>query len=372
MNFFKKLYTEFQHSWKRWSRKICTQKPNYTTDGSDIVMGFWNNLPQDFVIMAPMADVTDCAYREIIAKYSRHGQPGGGPDVFYTEFVASDGLANDIGRPKLMHNFKYTENERPIVAQIFSNTPENIENAARICRELGFDGIDLNMGCPERNICKQGAGCGMIQTPELLPTVIAAAKRGAGTIPVAVKTRVGWSQNELEKWIPAILDCDVAAIILHGRTKKAMSKIPANWDWIQRAGEIVRASGKPTKFIGNGDIQSVAMAKEYCVKYNTDGAMIARAIFGNPWLFDTTKTEVSVREKLEVMLEHTEIFIRELGNHKNFAVMKKHYKAYVAGFDGAKELRVQLMESQSFDEIKNHVDSWLKENHELAKTMIPC
>ena len=356
----------------KFLKKIFTKKYKYKTDGSNIVMGFWDSLPKDFVVMAPMADVTDCAYREIIAKYSRHGEPGGGPDVFYTEFVASDGLNNEIGRPKLMHNFKYTENERPIVAQIFSNKPENIESAARLCRELGFDGIDLNMGCPERNICKQGAGCGMIKTPELLPEIIAAAKRGAGDIPVAVKTRVGWSQNELETWIPAILDCDVAALILHGRTKKVMSSIPANWDWIARAGEIVRASGKPTKFIGNGDVQSVAQAKEYAQKYGVDGVMIARAIFGNPWLFDTQKNEVSVREKLEVMLEHTEIFIRELDQHKNFAVMKKHYKAYVAGFDGAKELRVKLMESQTFHEIKEHTEAWLDENPEIVSTKITC
>jgi nifR3 family TIM-barrel protein len=353
-------------------KKWFSKKPQYKTDGSDIVMGFWSELPKDFVIMAPMADVTDCAYREVIAKYSRHGELGGGPDVFYTEFVASDGLANDIGRPKLMHNFKYTENERPIVAQIFSCKPENIENAARICRELGFDGIDLNMGCPERNICKQGSGCGMIQTPELLPSVIAAAKRGAGDIPVAVKTRVGWTQNELETWIPSILDCDVAALILHGRTRKVMSSIPANWDWIARAGEIVRESGKPTKFIGNGDVQSVEQAKEYALKYQVDGVMIARAIFGNPWLFDTQKTEVSVQEKLEVMLEHTEIFIRELSDYKNFAVMKKHYKAYVAGFEGAKELRVKLMESQSFDEIQEITQKFIQENPESHSVMIAC
>jgi nifR3 family TIM-barrel protein len=370
MNFLEKIRNI--HHDRKWIPKIFKKNISYKTDGSDIVMGFWDTLPKDFVIMAPMADVTDCAYRAIIAKYSRHGELGGGPDVFYTEFVASDGLNNDIGRPKLMHNFKYTENERPIVAQIFSNKPENIEAAAKLCRELGFDGIDLNMGCPERNICKQGAGCGMIKTPELLPDIIAAAKRGAGDIPVAVKTRVGWSQNELETWIPAILDCDVAAIILHGRTRKVMSKIPANWDWIARAGEIVRASGKPTKFIGNGDVQSVEQAKEYCKKYNVDGVMIARAIFGNPWLFDSQKKHVSVQEKLEVMLEHTEIFIRELGEHKNFAVMKKHYKAYVAGFEGAKELRVQLMESNNFDDIKKYTQEFLKNNPELANIMIAC
>lgn len=341
-------------------------------ESSKINMGFWADLPEHAVIMAPMADVTDSAFRAIIAKYSRHGETGGGPDVFYTEFVAADGLNHPEARKKLMHNFKYSEHERPIVAQIFSNKPENMESAARLCRELGFDGIDLNMGCPEKNICKQGAGCGMIRTPELAREVIAAAKRGAGDLPVAVKTRVGWSVNEIETWIPTILECDVAAIILHGRTRQVMSKIPANWDWIQRAGEIVHASGKLTKFIGNGDIQSVEQAIEYSKTYGTDGAMIGRAIFGNPWLFDIEKTEVSVLEKLNVMLEHTQLFIEQLGEHKNFAVMKKHYKAYVAGFDGAKELRIQLMESQNFDEIEKHTHTFIKEHSELMDVMIPC
>ena len=343
-----------------------------TNNTEGIVMGFWADLPDDFIVLAPMADVTDSAYRKIIAKYSRTGQPGGGPDVFYTEFVACDGLAHPEGKKKLMHNFRYSEAERPIVAQIFSNKPANVEAAVRLCRDLGFDGVDLNMGCPDKNVCKQGAGCGMIKTPELLPDIIAAAKRGAGDLPVSVKTRVGWSQNEIETWIPAILACDVAAIILHGRTRKVMSKIPANWDWIARAAEIVRASGKSTKFIGNGDVQSVAQGKEYCQRYGTDGAMIARAIFGNPWIFDTEKTEVTVREKLDVMLEHTRVFIDELSQDKNFAVMKKHYKAYVAGFDGAKELRIKCMESNTYEEIESHVHDFLNAHPDIAHLKLPC
>lgn len=343
-------------------------------DEHKIVMGLWNNLPEDgAIILAPMADVTDSAFRKIIAKYSRTGEPGGGPDAFYTEFVAADGLASEKGKPKLMHNFVYSEKERPIIAQIFSSDPKNMEDGARLCVELGFDGIDLNMGCPERNICKQGAGSAMIKTPQLAQEVIRAAKRGAqGKIPVSVKTRVGWTENEIETWIPAILECDVAAIILHGRTRKVMSKVPANWDWIHRAGEIVKASGKPTKFIGNGDVVTLEQGREYCKKYNVDGVMVARGIFGNPWFFDSQKTEVTVKEKLEVMLEHTRIFIEELSDHKNFAVMKKHYKAYVNGFDGAKELRVHLMESNTYDDIAEHVNNFLTSYPDIAQTKVPC
>lgn len=339
-----------------------------------IVMGFWDTLPQSgAVILAPMADVTDSAFRKIIAKYSRTGQPNGGPDAFYTEFVAADGLASEKGRPKLLHNFVYSEAERPIIAQIFSSDPQNIEDAARLCVELGFDGIDLNMGCPERNICKQGAGSALIKTPEAAQEVILAAKRGAdGKVPVSVKTRVGWTENEIETWIPAILDCNVAAIILHGRTRKVMSTIPANWDWINRAGEIVRASGKATKFIGNGDVVTLDQAHEYNQKYTIDGVMVARGIFGNPWFFDSEKTSVTVQEKLEVMLEHTEVFLEELKDHKNFAVMKKHYKAYVHGFVGAKELRVKLMESDSYEDIKEHTYTFLREHPDVALTELPC
>jgi len=325
---------------------------------NDIVMGFWEHLPIGFKVLAPMADVTDVAFREIVAKYSRMGEPGGGPDVLYTEFVAADGLFSELGRPHLMHMLEYNKQYRPIVAQIFSSDPVKMEAAARLCAELSFDGIDLNMGCPERNICKQGAGSAMIQTPELAREVILAAKRGAGTIPVSVKTRIGWNQNEIETWIPNILSCDVAAIILHGRTRKEMSKVPARWDDIARAVEIVRESGKSTKIIGNGDIWGTEQADEYTKKYKVDGVMIGRGIFGTPWLFDTHRKDISVQERLNIMLEHTRLFLKLLPD-QNFNIMKKHYKSYVSGFDGAKDLRVQLMESHSYDEIEKHVNDFL-------------
>ncbi len=363
----KRLLRTISHYFQRGTKKL-------TYDNSEeIVMGFWGELPHGCKILAPMADVTDTAFRSIVARYSRMGEAGGGPHALYTEFVAADGLFSEEGRPKLMHMFKYDPQYRPVVAQIFSSDPVKMEAAAKMCVDLGFDGIDLNMGCPVKKICNQGAGSAMIKTPKLAQEVIRAAKRGVdGKIPVAVKTRVGWTQNEIETWIPTLLECDVAAIILHGRTRKVMSKVPANWDWIARAAELVRESGKTTKFIGNGDVISLAQANEYIEKYKVDGVMIARGIFGNPWLFDTEKTEVSVEEKLRVMLEHTQLFLQELGGRVNFNTMKKHYKAYVAGFDGAKDLRVALMESQTYDEIERLVLDFLKNNPETIKTKIPC
>jgi len=336
-------------------------EPFHYNETEKIIMGFWAQLPMGATILAPMADVTDIAFRKIIAKYSRKGEPGGGPDVFYTEFVAADGLASPIGRPRLLPDLAYSEQERPIIAQLFSSSPKNMEQAARLVVELGFDGIDINMGCPDDNVCKQGAGSAMIKTPELAQEVIRATIRGAqGKIPVSVKTRVGWTQNEIATWIPAILDCDIAAIILHGRTRKVMSKIPANWDWIADAVALVRASGKQTRIYGNGDIESLAQARAYTERYGVDGVMIGRGIFGNPWLFDSLRTEEpGVSEKLEVLLEHTRLFLELLGDRKNFAIMKKHYKAYVNGFDGAKELRVKLMEAESYSEIEKQVREFL-------------
>lgn len=340
------------------------KKRNSNLNSDPIIMGCWADLPNGFKILAPMADVTDVAFRKIVAKYSRMGKEGGGPDMLYTEFVAADGLFSDEGRPNLMHMFKYQKEHRPVIAQIFSSDPMKMEAAARLCAELGFDGIDLNMGCPERNICKQGAGSAMIKTPKLAQKVILAAKRGAGDLPVSVKTRIGWTQNEIETWIPAILECNVAAIILHGRTRKEMSKVPARWDVIARAGEIVRKSGKSTLLIGNGDILSLKQADEYIQEYQVDGVMIGRGIFGRPWLFDSYLNEgdIDIQKRLEIMLEHTRVFLKELP-HKNFNIMKKHYKAYIAGFDGAKELRIKCMESKSYGEIEKHIKDFLKNNY---------
>ncbi len=330
-----------------------------------IVLGFWAELPEYPVLLAPMADVTDWAFRRMIARYSRMGEEGGGPDVLYTEFVSADGLCSEEGREKLLPMLNYDREYRPIVAQIFSKVPEHMECAARLVRELGFDGVDINMGCPVEKVVRQGAGSAMIRTPELAQEIIAAAKRGAGgEIPVSVKTRIGWTRDEVDTWIPALLETDIAAIILHGRTRKEMSKVPAHWESIARAAEIVHASGKPTLLIGNGDVTSLEQARAYQDAYGVDGVMIGRGVFGKPWLFDREQrlAPKSVEEKLRIMIEHTYLF-EELHPERNFALMKKHYKAYVNGFDGAKELRTRLMEeAENADAVARIVNEFLERN----------
>ncbi len=300
--------------------------------------GFWAKMKKPIMVLAPMADVTDQAFRRIIAKYGK-------PDVTWTEFVSADGLMS-AGREALLIDLVYTEEERPIVAQLFSSVPEHMEGAARLCRELGFDGIDINMGCPDRSIEKQGCGAGMIKNPENAKAVIRAAKRGAGDIPVSVKTRIGYNTNELTTWLPALLSENPAVVTIHARTRKELSLVPARWEHVREAVEIRDSLESDTLILGNGDVLDLRDAEEKVRMSGADGAMLGRAIFGNPWLFNRAvqKNDIPLREQLEVMIEHTELFEKLLGNTKSFAIMKKHYKAYVHGFDGAKDLRIKLFE----------------------------
>ncbi len=339
------------------------------------MINFWEKLNKPFFVLAPMADVTDCAFRQIIAKYGK-------PDVFWTEFVSADGLAHPVAREKLLIDFIYGENEHPIVAQIFGSKPENIKEAARLCAELGFDGIDINMGCPDKTIEKQGSGAASIKNPKLAIEIIRAAREGARQgmggqahgLPISVKTRIGYNKNEIETWIPALLNENLAALTVHLRTRKEMSNVPAHWDLMP---EIIKLRDKispKTLIIGNGDVLDIDDARRKCEEFGCDGVMLGRAIFGNPFLFadkefsrsseggqpDTQKSFISFENKLKVLTEHTKLFEKMLGGHKNFAIMKKHYKAYVNGFDGAKELRVELMESENADQLEKVVNDFLK------------
>lgn len=313
-----------------------------------------------------MADVTDAAFRRMIAKYSRHTRAdgsAGGPDVFWTEFVSADGLARatDEGKAKLMADLMYGEEERPIVAQLFSSNEEYMEMAAALCRELGFDGIDINMGCPDRSIEKQGCGAAMIKNPAKARAIIQAAKRGAGPLPVSVKTRVGYNKDELETWLPEILAENPAVVTVHARTRKDMSKVPARWERVARAVLIRNELGSDTLIFGNGDALSLEDAKQKAELSGADGVMLGRAIFGNPYLFHPEKdiSTVSLDERLRVMFEHTKLF-EDLLPHKSFAIMKKHYKAYVHGFPGAAELRAELMEAKDASEVEAIVNTHLR------------
>jgi nifR3 family TIM-barrel protein len=331
--------------------------------------GFWDKLEKPIMALAPMANVTDVAFRFLIAKYGK-------PEVMFTEFVSVEGLLSD-GKDKLMVDFWYEENQRPIVAQIFGSKPEQFEKVAKMIVDLGFDGIDINMGCPDKGVIKQKAGGACIRDPKLALEIIDATKRGAGKLPVSVKTRIGFGKIDIENWIPVLANAGLAAITVHLRTVKEMSKVPAHWELMPEITRIIkgysaapRVSSDVNRYtqrqqitndapilLGNGDVQSVAEAKEKVDETGCDGVMLGRAIFGNPWLFASTIPSVS--EKLQVMIEHTKLFEEKFVGIKNFEIMKKHYKAYVTGFDGAKELRMKLMETKSSNEVKRAVLEFL-------------
>jgi nifR3 family TIM-barrel protein len=324
---------------------------------------FWEKLPKPFFCLAPMADVTDVAFRSIIAKYGK-------PDVMWTEFVSADGLASK-GREVLKNNLIFSKKEKPIVAQLFSAHRKEMRIASKYVASLGFDGIDINMGCPDRSVEKQGAGAAMMKDMKKAGEIIQAVKDGIAdykesyskgrtrNISVSVKTRIGYNKNQISEWIPFLLSQDLDALTIHARTRKEMSDVPARWEHVKEVVEIRNKMRVKTKIIGNGDVVDLEQSRKLAKETGCDGIMIGRGIFGNPWLFSGEKSPTT-KEKFKVMLEHTKLFEKLLSHHKNFAVMKKHFKAYVNGFDGAKELRVELMKTKNSKEVEKIVKEFLK------------
>jgi tRNA-dihydrouridine synthase len=323
---------------------------------------FWRHLPKPFFALAPMADVTDPAYRRLIAEC-------GAPDVTWTEFVSADGLFHtrekkgmkDEENP-LVRDFQYGEGERPIVAQIFSSTPAMIEYASALAAELGFDGVDINMGCPDKSIEKQGAGAAMIKTPELVGEIVEAARRGAarvkpGGIPVSVKTRIGYNQEIMDEWLTAVLATRPDALTVHLRTRKEMSKVDAHWELMARAVALRDTHSPETIILGNGDVKDLADARMKAEQSGADGIMLGRAIFGNPWLFtDRVPADIVPHERLEALSRLAQYF-GELKPAKSFHLLKKHFKVFITGWDGAAALRAELMETPDLASLQERLEN---------------
>lgn len=324
-------------------------------------LGFWGALKKPFFVLAPMANVTDAPFRRVIAKHGR-------PDVTWTEFVSADGLCHPVGREALLRDLLYTEGERPIVTQLFTAHPEKMFEAAKFVATLGFDGIDINMGCPDKNVMKQGAGATLMKDPALAQAIIRAAQEGVKAsgreIPISVKTRLGYNEDNLEEWLPVLLETKPAVITVHARTKKEMSKVPARWERVKRAVEIAAGSG--TLIIGNGDVRDLQDAEAKVRETGCDGVMLGRAVFGNPWLFNKEKQDVTVRERLEAAIEHTKLFEEVWGDTKSFELMKKHYQAYVNHFSLAKELRIELMDCHAASEVEQIISAFLMKHGDIA------
>ncbi|HBB64367.1 TPA: dihydrouridine synthase, partial [Patescibacteria group bacterium] len=232
-------------------------------------MSIYTSIKKPIISLAPMEDVTDSVFRQVICSVGK-------PDLFYTEFINVEGL-NSKGKEKVIHRLKYDVVEKPIIAQLWGINPENFFKASQIVSDMGFDGIDINMGCSVQKISARGCGSGLINNTELSKEIINAVKEGSDGLPVSVKTRLGWKEYGVDSWIQFLLEQDLDVLTVHGRTARGSGVINANWDEISKCVKLRDEMGKSTLIFGNGDIKSLIQANEYVNKYGVDGVMIGRA-----------------------------------------------------------------------------------------------
>ncbi len=371
-------------------------------------MNFWSELPRPFFILAPMEAVTDVVFRHVVAAAAK-------PDVFFTEFTNASSYASPKGIHSTRGRLAFTPDEQPMVAQIWGTKPDEFAIMARGLAEMGYKGIDINMGCPVKNVAKGGGGSGLIRTPELAAELIAAAKQGG--LPVSVKTRLGYSSTtEWRDWLTHLLQQDVVNLTIHLRTRKEMSKVPAHHELIPEIKKLRDQIAPHTLLTINGDIEDRQQGMELVEKYGVDGIMIGRGIFHNPFAFEvaparmtahgvaptsslrdvgvnasseTTLARVtgggaaptesnnvseegadrpagpadaqnnkpqphSKEELLNLLHLHLDLFDKystEL-EPRNFEPLKRFFKIYVRDFPGASELRESLMHTKSTDEVR--------------------
>jgi tRNA-dihydrouridine synthase len=306
----------------------------------------YNQLANPFTALAPLDDVSDVVFREIISGCAK-------PDLFFTEFVNVDGLQS-IGREKLLHKLWKTDTDNPIIAQLWGKNPENYHIVTQELIDMGFAGIDINMGCPDKAVIKNGCCIALINNRELAKDIIDATRSGAGNkLPISVKTRLGFNEIDLT-WPEFLLNQKLDALFIHGRTKKEMSLVPAHWETIN-AIRVMRDQIDPsTKIIGNGDVKNRAAALEYAKKYKLDGIMIGRGVFEDPYAFSVNSnwTNFSRQQKIDLFKKHINLFLNTYKHHERSQnVMKRFCKMYLNNFPGAKELRDTVMTQKTLADV---------------------
>ncbi|CAN5271000.1 tRNA dihydrouridine synthase DusB [soil metagenome] len=336
--------------------------------------GFWKTLAQPIIGLSPMDGVTDYPMREITKQY-------GHPSIVYTEFTSVEGVCH--GAKQLLKDFLYSELQRPAIGQIYGTTPEFFRQTTIILCQLGYDGVDINMGCPAKNVAHSGAGAALIKTPELAQEIIKATKQGVQDwldgqtvrdcpnltsdiieeiekrqallppesqlkrfVPVSVKTRVGYDMPVIKEWISTLLEMEPAAIALHGRTLKQQYSGKADWELIREAAKLAHKT--ETLFLGNGDVESHAEALEKTETYGLDGVLIGQASMGNPFIF-TTDRKPNITEIMKIAYEHALLYENTFKDDPryNFLPMRKHLGWYVRGMENAAILRQAIYRSNS-------------------------
>lgn len=312
----------------------------------------WNKLKKPFFVLAPMEGGTDTVFRQIVASCAR-------PDVMFTEFTNVEGLLSK-GRSEVIRRLYFSDIEKPLIAQIWGKNPQAYFEAAKEIQAMGFDGIDINMGCPEKTVVANGCCSALIENHLLAREIIEAVKKGSKGLPVSVKTRIGFKTIATNDWLSFLLEQDLEAITVHFRTQKEMSLVPAHWEEASKLRDLRDKINPGTIIIGNGDVITKKQGKELAEKYGLDGIMIGRGVFHNPYVFDeTVDYENQTKEqRVELLKRHLDLFeqtwiekynVDERTFKKLFPPLKRYFKIYISGFEGASELRSHLMESQDVE-----------------------
>ena len=306
---------------------------------------FWRELPRPFFVLAPMEDVTDVVFRHVVSEAGR-------PDVFFTEFTNTESFCHPEGVHSVRGRLTFTEDEQPIVAHIWGDKPEHFKEMSIGMAEMGFKGIDLNMGCPVPNVAAKGKGAGLIQRPETAAEIIQAAK--AGGLPVSVKTRLGYSEiEEWRDWLKHVFEQDIANLSIHLRTRREMSKVDAHWELIGEIKKLRDEIAPDTLLTINGDIPDRKTGLELAEKYGIDGVMIGRGIFHNPYAFEKEPKEHTSEELIGLLRLHLDLFDKYSKEESRlFKPLRRFFKIYVRGIRGAGELRNQLMQTNTTDEVR--------------------
>lgn len=334
---------------------------------------FWKRLKKPIIGQSPMDGVSDAAFRFITDRY-------GHPSLLMTEFTPVEGVMH--GAAKLLDAFIYHPSQTPVVAQLYGSHPDDFYHATFVVCEMGFDGVDLNMGCPDKNVTRRGAGAGLIRNPKLALEIVEKVKKAVRdwsegkeitdtflppsvvgyvqefkkvwginskrrTLPVSIKTRIGFDTIITEEWIKVLLQSEPSAISIHGRTLKQMYSGLPDWEEIGKAAYIIRKTD--TLVLGNGNIGSLKEAYERIKTYGLDGVLVGRASFGNPWFF--TGHRPTKEEKMRVALEHCEAFTK-LTPSGHFVSLRKHLGWYLKGLEGSHKLKPRLMTANTIEDIR--------------------
>ncbi|MEB6195362.1 tRNA dihydrouridine synthase [Mammaliicoccus sciuri] len=322
---------------------------------------FWSELPRPFFILAPMEDVTDIVFRHVVSEAAR-------PDVFFTEFTNTESFCHPEGIHSVRGRLTFSEDEQPIVAHIWGDKPDHFREMSIGMAEMGFKGIDLNMGCPVANVAGKGKGSGLILRPERAAEIIQAAK--AGGLPVSVKTRLGYYDiEEWRDWLKHVFEQDIANLSIHLRTRKEMSKVDAHWELIEAIKNLRDEIAPNTLLTINGDIPDRQTGLELAEKYGIDGVMIGRGIFNNPFAFEKEPREHTSKELLDLLRLHLKLFDKYATSEtRQFKSLRRFFKIYVRSMRGASELRHQLMSTETTDEVRALLDEFEAQMEDVVES----